>query len=327
MLSIFSPAMTLIIYAIQAEWRGTKSVDVNLAFTSLAIVTMVTGPANNVLTRMAHAASALAAFDRIQKYVSSPDRHDERQIMDKKRTDGPGGHGNGKSAVEFAEATRAPIVSIQSSDVDDLVVVVVGDVTIRPAPSANPVLRNLKMDIKEGSLNICSGAVGTGKTTLIKALLGELPSDSGTIQTSDRLIAYCSQTAWLPNGTIKDIVRGPLATDNETDEAWYGRVLKACDLDEDLHQLLDGDQTVIGSRGIMLSGGQKQRVVRHHFSPTCAWQAPSRQRAILITLGTGSSTCRLCALPHSRPGRCSQCTRCYHGEPHCQRPPRAGRVV
>ncbi|KAI9738029.1 MAG: hypothetical protein M1818_005457 [Claussenomyces sp. TS43310] len=241
MLTIFSPAVTLIIYAIQAELRGAKSIDVNEAFTSLAIISMVTNPANTVLVMMAHVASAIASFDRIQKYLASPDREDKRETQKRVRK-------------RFQQPSPT-----DGSDIDDLAISI-GDATIRPASTANPVLWNINTTMKKGSLIVCSGVVGTGKTTLARALLGDLPPDTGTIKTAFGLIAYCSQTPWLINGTIKDIIRGPLGNSSEVDQAWYKRVVQACDLDEDLHQLPDGDQTVIGSRGITLSGGQKHRV-------------------------------------------------------------------
>lgn len=257
MLTIFSPAITLIIYAIQAELRGAKNIDVNVAFTSLAIIGMVTSPANTILVMMTHMASAIASFDRIQTYLTSPDREDKREILEKYEN-GSSSDVNGHNS--FDGSLRSTL-STDGSGIDDLAISM-DAATIRPASMADPVLQNINTTMKKGSLIICAGAVGTGKTTLAKALLGDLPPDTGTIKTVFGLIAYCSQTAWLSNGTIKDIIQGPLRDDYEVDQAWYKRVVHVCDLDEDLHQLPDGDQTIIGSRGITLSGGQKHRVVR-----------------------------------------------------------------
>lgn len=85
---------------------------------------------------------------------------------------------------------------------------------------------------------------------------GDSP-DSGVIQAAHESIAYCSQTAWLINGTIKDAICGPPGDDSALDGEWYERVVRACDLKEDLDQMPGGDQTVIGSRDVSLSGGQK----------------------------------------------------------------------
>jgi len=240
-LYLFSPSITLVAYAIQAQVRGAKSIDVNMAFTSLAIINLVSSPASMLVDTATQAASILAALDRIQKYLLSPDREDRREFLSKQYTNG---------------GTALP---------GDPVAINVDHVTIRPASTADPVLRDISTALKKGHLVIVSGAVGTGKTTLAKALLGDLPPDSGAIQTAYGSIAYCSQIAWLINGTIQEAIRGPPGDDTTLDEEWYKRVVHACDLEEDLNQLPDGDQTVIGSRGITLSGGQKQRVVSSYL--------------------------------------------------------------
>ncbi|KAL5315383.1 hypothetical protein ACEPPN_016250 [Leptodophora sp. 'Broadleaf-Isolate-01'] len=270
MLTIFTPAITLIIYSIQAELRGEKFIDVNMAFTSLAIVGMVTSPANTVLTMSAHMASAIASFDRIQSYLAGLDREDKREnIMSSNPRSDVRDQTGGRFATHPDDSLSAP--SIEGGALEDVALSIV-DATIRPSSNSNPVLRNITTTIKQGSLVVCCGAVGTGKTSLVKALLGDLPTEMGVIKTAVGLVAYCSQTPWLPSGTIKSIIQGPLELDHAADEAWYRRVVEACDLGEDLHQLPDGDQTVIGSRGITLSGGQKHRlalaraVYAHHHT-------------------------------------------------------------
>lgn len=237
---LFSPTITLIIYIIQAQLYNTKFIDVNMAFTSIAIISIIYMPANYLFVFMAKAATVVTAFDRIQTYLLSPDRKDMREILDKQYiNDGSG----------------------TTDDSLDGIVVNIDHATIRPASTADPVLRNISTALKKGDIVVVSGAVGTGKTTLAKTLLGDLPPDSGIIQTAYRSVAYCSQTAWLINGTIKETICG-LSDDNEAlDKEWYKRVIYACDLEEDFDQMPDGDQTIIGSRGITLSGGQKQRVV------------------------------------------------------------------
>jgi ATP-binding cassette, subfamily C (CFTR/MRP), member 1 len=243
-LSLFSPAITLIIYAIQAQLRGVKSIDVSMAFTSLAIIDIVTTPANILLSILPEAASVIAAFDRIQSYLLSPNREDKRELLDTKCTDYDSESNEGAASVPL-----------------DQIAIRLDDVTIRPSSTAAPVLRNISTVIKKGNLVIISGAVGTGKTSLAKAILGDLPPVTGVIQTAYLSIAYCSQAAWLTNGTIREAICGPPGDGPVPDEDWYESVVQACGLKEDLSQMPDGDQTVIGSRGTTLSGGQKQRVV------------------------------------------------------------------
>jgi ATP-binding cassette, subfamily C (CFTR/MRP), member 1 len=250
MLNIFSPVVTLVVYAIQAQLRGAKPIDANLVFTSLAMIEMVTSPATSLLILVPNVASYIAGFDRIQKYLTSPDRQDKREILDAKYT-------NAASSYMDTGDSNTP----SAGNSDDLAVSM-NETTIRPASTADPVLKNISMRFKKGSLVVCVGPVGTGKTTLAKALLGDLSPDTGAIQTAFNSIAYCAQTAWLTNGTIQAIIQGPPG-DHKPDQTWYKRVLYTCDLEKDLLQLPNGDQTLVGSRGITLSGGQKQRVVRN----------------------------------------------------------------
>src|SRR4051812_24698654 len=181
MLTILSPAVTLIMYAIQAELRGAKSIDVNMAFTSLAIIEMVTSPANTVLIMIAYAASSVSSFDRIQKYLEGLEREEKRETLGGKYTNGPNSHVNGGDSLpHFDELDRSTIVT-DGNNVDDLAMVI-DDATIRPGSISEPVLSNINTTMKKGTLIICSGAVGTGKTTLAKLLLGDHPPDKGKIK-------------------------------------------------------------------------------------------------------------------------------------------------
>lgn len=139
------------------------------------------------------------------------------------------------------------------------VAVKVDGADIRPAPSADLVLRGISLSIPLGSTAMVVGRVGSGKTTLLRALLGEVVCDRGSIGLSSRRIAYCSQTVWLPNATIRRAICGPFDSSN-ADEKWYQSTLRACALEHDLALLPSGDQTLIGSGCTVLSGGQKQRV-------------------------------------------------------------------
>ncbi|KAH0135168.1 hypothetical protein KCU67_g16308, partial [Aureobasidium melanogenum] len=71
-------------------------------------------------------------------------------------------------------------------------------------------------------------------------------------------MAYCSQTPFVLNGSVKKNICGPSVLD--PDEIWYKAVLRACDLDHDIQRWDSQDSTIVGSKGIALSGGQKQRL-------------------------------------------------------------------
>uniref|UniRef100_A0A3Q3IG20 Multidrug resistance-associated protein 1 n=1 Tax=Monopterus albus TaxID=43700 RepID=A0A3Q3IG20_MONAL len=119
----------------------------------------------------------------------------------------------------------------------------------------SPTLKRLNVCIPEGSLVAVVGHVGSGKSSLLSALLGEMERLEGTVAVKGS-VAYVPQQAWIQNSTLKDnIIFG-----QERREAWYQSVVEACALQPDLEILPAGDKTEIGEKGVNLSGGQKQRV-------------------------------------------------------------------
>ncbi|XP_066179868.1 ATP-binding cassette sub-family C member 2 isoform X2 [Sylvia atricapilla] len=129
------------------------------------------------------------------------------------------------------------------------------DATFAWERDSNAAIRDVTLDITPGSLVAVVGAVGSGKSSLVSAMLGEMENIKGHINIQGS-VAYVPQQAWIQNATLKDnILFG-----SELDEARYQQVIKACALLPDLELLPAGDQTEIGEKGINLSGGQKQRV-------------------------------------------------------------------
>lgn len=119
--------------------------------------------------------------------------------------------------------------------------------------AADPNLANINVHIRNGELAMVVGAVGSGKSSLLSCLLGEMPRVDGEVIIKGSL-AYVPQEAWIMNATIREnILFG-----EDMDEDKYNRVLDAAALRPDLAILPAGDFTEIGERGITLSGGQKQ---------------------------------------------------------------------
>ncbi|CAB0007608.1 unnamed protein product [Nesidiocoris tenuis] len=120
---------------------------------------------------------------------------------------------------------------------------------------AEPILSEIDLKIKPHSLVAVVGVVGSGKSSLLSALLGEMEKLSGHVNVNGS-VAYVSQTAWIQNATLQDnILFG-----KDLHKRNYLRVVEACALKPDFEMLPGGDQTEIGEKGINLSGGQKQRV-------------------------------------------------------------------
>lgn len=120
---------------------------------------------------------------------------------------------------------------------------------------SHPVLKDISVSIKDKSLAAIIGPVGSGKSSLINAILGEMFKSTGKVYV-DGTIALATQSPWISNDTIRNnILFGePFVLER------YTKVIEVCQLRHDLDILEDGDQTMIGERGINLSGGQKQRI-------------------------------------------------------------------
>ncbi|TMW67021.1 hypothetical protein Poli38472_012137 [Pythium oligandrum] len=118
-----------------------------------------------------------------------------------------------------------------------------------------PLLRNVNLQVKKGDLVVVHGAVGSGKSSLCSALLGEMDKLSGSVFVRGR-VAYYSQQTWIQNMTIRENILFGKAYD----EKKYQQVLEACGLLPDLAQFPAGDSTEIGQKGVNLSGGQKARL-------------------------------------------------------------------
>ncbi|KAE9407351.1 P-loop containing nucleoside triphosphate hydrolase protein [Gymnopus androsaceus JB14] len=133
--------------------------------------------------------------------------------------------------------------------------------------TATPSSRNFmlrienKLSLKKGCLNLITGPTGSGKSSLLVALLGEMhfiPSgpDSFYRLPRDGGVAYAAQESWVQNETIKNNILFA----SEYDEARYKEVVYACGLERDLELFEAGDETEVGEKGLTLSGGQKARL-------------------------------------------------------------------
>lgn len=178
-------------------------------------------------------------FQRIQKHLMETERVDCRishdpqapQLINVDFTDGESNHCPSSATIRDLSA---------SWSVDD-----------------DPVLNDLNFEVPAEGITMIVGPVGCGKSTLLKVLLGEIPECTGSVSTTFKHAAYCSQSPWITFGTVQQNIVGA----SPFDQRWYDRIVRVCSLQVDLQQLPFGDQTKVGVRGSRLSGGQQMRVV------------------------------------------------------------------
>lgn len=230
--------MTLVLFAV---FRSTKDVfNADVVFTTIALLGLVTHPANMIMTIIPRAIASLANFERIQSYLIQGSLKDQR--VNRFSSTGGGTHSR--------QPGQRPAIVLEN-------------VKVQLHSNPRPVLQNVNFHINEGAIFICSGPVGSGKSTLAMTILGEIIPTEGRIAVTDKTIAFCGPLVWLPNVSIRDAICG---SSTNVDIEWYQTVIRACSLKADLESLAAGDMTLVGSNGINVSGGQKSRIVSFNLS-------------------------------------------------------------
>eukprot|EP00897_Mesotaenium_endlicherianum_P001271 jgi/Mesen1/1171/ME000124S00204 len=120
-----------------------------------------------------------------------------------------------------------------------------------------PVLQDIELKVPVGSLVAVIGGTGQGKSSLVSAMLGEVPPlDPKNAPVVRGRVAYVPQVAWIFNASVRDNVLFGLPYDRPR----YQNAIRVSALERDLELLPGGDLTEIGERGVNVSGGQKQRI-------------------------------------------------------------------
>ncbi|XP_043705889.1 ABC transporter C family member 3-like [Telopea speciosissima] len=123
--------------------------------------------------------------------------------------------------------------------------------------STKPTIKiSQRMKIMKGDKVAVCGSVGSGKSSLLSSILGEIPRITGEGIQVHGSMAYVPQSAWIQTGTIRENV----LFGKEMERSFYENVVEGCALNRDIKMWSDGDLCMVGERGVNLSGGQKQRI-------------------------------------------------------------------
>jgi ATP-binding cassette subfamily C (CFTR/MRP) protein 1 len=258
---VAAPVLTFAVFSVIARNRGGHdTLDTARVFTSLSLFTLLSDPLQSLILTMATFMSSVGSFHRIQDFLERDIRTDERIKPELEQVF--------KNSVEYKSKTnttdadidheKSPVTTLRDDthQVFDQNVITVVDGAFG-YDGKKPLLNEVNLIVPQNKLTMIVGPVGCGKSILLKALLGEMPTLSGSVHLTSVEIAFCDQTPWHMNGTVQQSIIGL----SHLDEDWYRTVIEVCALDADLQQLARGDQTSIGSKGISLSGGQSQRIV------------------------------------------------------------------
>ncbi|KAJ1647430.1 hypothetical protein LPJ64_001206 [Coemansia asiatica] len=238
--AMFSFFMTLVPFAVSFTTFGVYSIfdgisrgplTPQLMFVSLTLFNMLRSPLAKCASVVPNLLEAMVSFQRIYNFLVAEE-------------------------IDFLNVEHMPYDRESSLSSHEDVLVSVDNGTFKwSAFDENPSVSNVNIRCKRTELVAVVGTVGSGKSSLVSAILGEMVKCSGNVSISGS-IAYVPQQPWIVNATLRDnILLGKLF-----DPDLYFRVIEACALSPDLESLPARDLTEIGEKGINLSGGQKARV-------------------------------------------------------------------
>ncbi|KAG8363494.1 hypothetical protein BUALT_Bualt19G0028200 [Buddleja alternifolia] len=155
----------------------------------------------------------------------------------------------------FQEEIRSDAIEFVQNNDTDLHVEIDGGKFSWETGSSNPTLDHINLKVTKGMKVAICGTVGSGKSSLLSCILGEMQKMSGTVKINGSK-AYGPQSPWILTGNIREnILFGEVY-----DSLKYDKTVEACALVKDFELFAAGDLTEIGERGINMSGGQKQRI-------------------------------------------------------------------
>ena len=181
----------------------------------------------------------------------------EKKVFKKSKKNGDKDKGKDKTNKQKKGETNVKGKKLEGEDT--LLNASLLDENVQPQPAkaeSKVILRNLNFTLRRGTCTAVIGSVGSGKSSLLSAIMGEMHRSSGTSLFVSGKIAYTSQTPWLLSASIKDNIELGRDIPRET----LQHILSCVCLDEDLTAYNRGIETQIGAKGVGLSGGQKARV-------------------------------------------------------------------
>jgi ATP-binding cassette subfamily C (CFTR/MRP) protein 1 len=219
-----------------------RDLTVTRVFTSLSYLMLLSNPLTQLFQTFPQILAAIACFKRVERFLLSTSQRDTCTYLFS--TAGGSDIRRGRLLTLDAEMSSVPACVIKNGNFGW----VPGEYT----------LQNINMHIPKGQLSMIVGPVASGKSTLCKAFLGEIPFALGStvFRTKFDQISFCDQSAFLVNTTIRKNILGQGVFNGP----WYDEIIDATALMYDFDKLIDGDDTLVGTNGINLSGGQRHRI-------------------------------------------------------------------
>ncbi|KAF9941830.1 hypothetical protein BGZ67_003920 [Mortierella alpina] len=217
---------TFTVYALVMK----RPMTTDIVFASIALFNLLQFPLAMFPFVISSCVEAYVALGRVYKYLTSSEVDPNAIIIEDPR-------------------------KLSGHSATDKYTLLVKDASYSWYKDSSPVIKDVNIALKKDCLLTVVGRVGSGKSSLIAALCGDLERVSGEIRVRGS-VAFIPQQAWIMNDTL----RNNILFGNAYDPHYYKKTIEACCLQPDFDMLSGGDMTEIGERGINLSGGQKARI-------------------------------------------------------------------
>ncbi|KAF4336771.1 multidrug resistance-associated 1 [Fusarium beomiforme] len=260
--SYTAPTLASVVSIVCYGATSKNGMDAGVVFSALALFMLLRTPLQALPTALSAIADARAALERLAMFMLASD------------VETTSGEANLQTSFGYSGEEKLPsdtVVQVEDATFayhDDAQPLAAGEKEAQQdqLETRAPINQSQRLwldslVVKRNQLVCIVGAVASGKTSVLKALLGDMHliqarSYQLSLTTFSSQIALAPQTAWLLSETVREnIVFG-----RPFDLAWYNEVLTRCCLHQDMKALPDGDMTVVGENGVSLSGGQKQRI-------------------------------------------------------------------
>ncbi|KXH60895.1 hypothetical protein CSAL01_06382 [Colletotrichum salicis] len=236
-------------HSVLTQHGDHTTLDSNRIFTSLALLALVTQPLNELFAHLPNIIASIACFGRVQAFLLSPETAAKSDVCS------PSDNTRNTSSVSESQRDSSLRQELEKQPKFNETTI------LDPLVSGNAIeIRNAKFSWKADA-----------DPALTKPHVGHPPRKAhndcrsqGTINRASDNIAFCDQVPWLTNETLPRDVTGF----SHFEASWYSTVVRARSLEEDIATFPDGDQVMIGSKGVTLSGGQNpfQAIARAVYS-------------------------------------------------------------
>ena len=204
---LISPVAGFALFSVVAL-RSGETLGITRMFASLSLVILLGSPLFSMFEMVVDITAAMGCFARIEKFLTENTKTDSTPLplplspRESAQNDGPGG-----STVQLSPQTEtfemrsfdqfSGAAGPSASRVGTSVDIELQDVSFSWTKESQPVVKNVSLSVEAGQFVMVVGPVGSGKSTFLTGLLGEIPSSGGRVLVSKTKRALCEQTPWL----------------------------------------------------------------------------------------------------------------------------------